>query len=259
MRLSDCKDDLSGTIDDLLSSSEYNLPLDLRNTIQYATALSPTPEMSTADAMRAIGRHLTGFGVYGAFPIIVPLHGGGGEISQAFCRTAAVNGTTYILGRDIRRISTDNANEYPVTVEFDVAETEDLATVRCKNVVRLARQSGSDCVEITRTITVVEGIFESLFVSEAQSSDAALIVIPPGTVRQEQRMPIQMIVHGGGIGECPVGQCNSLMKAILTSGVIYCSIHTSGENAVEDLNLAEKLIIQQLSGRTDGNSAVLLS
>ena len=121
--------------------------------------------MSTIDAMRAIRRHLTGFGVYGAFPIIVPLYGGGGEISQAFCRAAAVKGTTYILGRDIRRISTDNTNEHPIAIDFDVAETEDLPSVRCKNVVRLARRSLSDCVEITRTITVVEGIFESLFVS----------------------------------------------------------------------------------------------
>lgn len=207
MKFSYFKDDLSGTIDDLLSSSEYNLPLDLRNTIQYAIALSPTPEMGSSDAMLAIRRHLTGFGVYGAFPIIVPLHGGGGELSQAFCRAAAVKGTTYILGRDIQRMSTDNTNEYPVTVDFDVAKTEDLPSIQCKNVVRLARPSHSDCVEITRTITVVEGIFESLFVSETQSSDSVLIIIPPGTVRQEQQMPIQMIVHGGGIGECPVGQC----------------------------------------------------
>lgn len=207
MKFSYFKDDLSGTIDDLLSSSEYNLPLDLKNTIQYAIALSPTPEMSSSDAMLAIRRHLTGFGVYGAFPIIVPLHGGGGELSQAFCRAAAVKGTTYILGRDIQRISTDNTNEYPVTVDFDVTKTEDLPSVRCKNAVRLARRSHSDCVEITRTITIVEGIFESLFVSETQSSDSVLIIIPPGTVRQEQQMPIQMIVHGGGIGECPVGQC----------------------------------------------------
>lgn len=213
MKLCDFKDGLSGTIDDLLSSSEYNLSLDLRNAIQYAIALSPTPNMSTSDAMHAIRRHLAGFGTYGAFSIIVPLYGGGGEISQAFCRAAAIKGTTYILGRDIRRISTDNTNECPVTVYFDVAETEDLPSVRCKNVVRAAPRSLSGCVEVTRTIAVVEGVFESLFASESQSSDAALIVIPPGTVRQEQRMPIQMIVHGGGIGECPVGQCIPLRRS----------------------------------------------
>lgn len=49
------------------------------------------------------------------------------------------------------------------------------------------------------------------------------------------------------------------MKTILTSGVIYCSTHASGDSAVEDLNFAENLIIQKLSGSTnDGKSAALL-
>ena len=204
------EDELSGNLDELLSSNEYNLPLYLRNTIQYAIALASTPGMSAADAMRAIKRHLTGFGVYGGFPIIVPLHGGGGELSQAFCRSAAVKGATYILGRDIAQISTDNANVYPIKVNFNVSNTDELPSVRCKNVVRPARLLRSDCVEITRTITVVEGVFDSLFLPEAQFSDAALIVIPPETIRQEQQMPIQIIIHGGGIGECPFGQCTDI-------------------------------------------------
>jgi Rab proteins geranylgeranyltransferase component A len=197
-------------LDELLSSNEYNLPLPLRNTIQYAIALAFTPEMSAVDAMRAIKRHLTGFGVYGGFPIIVPLHGGGGELSQAFCRSAAVKGATYILGRDIAQISTDDTNVYPVKVNFNVSDTDELPSVRCKKVVRPARLSQSDCVEITRTITVVEGIFDSLFLPEAQFSDAALILIPPGTIRLEQQMPIQITIHGGGIGECPIGQCTDI-------------------------------------------------
>jgi RAB protein geranylgeranyltransferase component A len=150
---------------------------------------------------------LTGFGVYGGFPIIVPLYGGGGELSQAFCRSAAVKGATYILGRDIQHISMDLTNEYPLKVDFTVSESDELHTVRCKNVVRLADLSQSDCVEITRSIAVIEGIFDSLFVPDAQYSDAAMMIIPPETVREEQKMPIQIIVHGGGIGECPIGQC----------------------------------------------------
>jgi RAB protein geranylgeranyltransferase component A len=182
----------------------------LRNTIQYAIALSPTPEISTAEAVRAIRRHLTGFGLYGGFPIIVPLHGGGGELSQAFCRSAAVKGATYILGRDIQQVSIDNTNEYPIKVDFNVSDSDELPTVRCKKVIRPAQLSRSDSVEITCTITLVEGIFELLFLPDAQYSDAALIVIPPGTVRQQQEMPIQIIIHAGGIGECPPGQCTRL-------------------------------------------------
>ena len=163
--------------------------------------------MPASDAVRAIRRHLTGFGVYGHFPIIVPLHGGGCELSQGFCRAAAVKGATYILARDTQQISIDNENEYPIKIDFKVVETEGLPSVRCKHFVRPASVSLSECVEITHTITVVEGIFESLFPPESTHSDAALIVVPPGTLRQGQSMPIQMTFHGGGIGECPPGQC----------------------------------------------------
>lgn len=187
------------------------MPSHLRNTIQYAIALSPTAEIKATDGIRAIRRHLTGFGVYGGFPIIVPLHGGGCELSQAFCRAAAVKGATYILGRDIRNISTDNTNNYPIEVDFNVSEIDELPTVRCKNVVRLSEPAVADCVEIMRTVTVLQGVFESLFLPEAQYTDAALIVVPPGTVRPEQRSPIQIILHGGGIGECPFGQCTQIL------------------------------------------------
>ena len=204
------KDEVSGTLQDLLTSSKYNLPESLRNTIEYAIALSPTRETNAVEALSAIRRHLTGFGVYGGFPIIVPLHGGGGELSQAFCRSAAVKGATYILGREIRQVSTDDTNQdYPVNVQFNVSDAEEIPSVRCKRVVRPAQPPVSECVEITRTVVVVEGIIDELFGIDVQNSEAALIVIPPGVMTSEQ--PVQIILHGGGIGECPQGPISFVM------------------------------------------------
>ena len=194
------------TLDQLLSSPEYNLPQPLRNVIQYAIALSPTPEIPVSEALPAIKRHLTGFGVYGQFPIIVPLFGGGGELSQAFCRAAAVKGATYILDREIKQISRDTTNAYPFKVDFNVAPEDELASVRSRYVVTPAVRIG-DYVDSTRRIAVFEGVFGELFRVDGTHVDAALIVVPPGTLREEQLMPIQIIVHGGGIGECPEGQC----------------------------------------------------
>jgi len=191
-----------------LSSPEYNLPLHLRHIIQYAIALSPTPDIPASTALHAIRRHLKGFGVYGAFPLLVPLHGGGGEIAQAFCRSAAVKGATYILGRDIQQITQSEETEYPLKVDF--SEVDELPFVRAKTVVRLAPLAGEDeYVEICQSVGIVEGIFDELFGVDSMHKDAALIIIPPGTVRPEQQMPIQVIVHGGGTGECPLGQCIS--------------------------------------------------
>jgi Rab proteins geranylgeranyltransferase component A len=204
----------------LLCSNEYALPLSLRNTIQYAIALSPRPNISIPDAMRNIRRHVSGFGTYGPFPIIVPLHGGGGELCQAFCRSAAVKGATYILGRSIRGISRE-ALDKPFQVEFDVSPNDELPTIHANHIIRTARPPPENCVEITRSITIFQGIFESLFPIDALHSEAALIVVPPGTVSSEQDMPIQILVHGGGIGECPPGQCNLYSKVYLSRDNVF--------------------------------------
>jgi Rab proteins geranylgeranyltransferase component A len=262
----------SHTLEELLSRSEYSLPSSLRNIIQYAIALSSTPSIPLSPAFHAIKRHLSGFGVYGAFPIIVPLYGGGGELCQAFCRNAAVKGGTYILGRGIREcIRTEEEGEGGYKVIFDVEEGEEMSFVYCKDVVREmitegvegdgrgmeggTRERGKEGSEMTKSIVIVEGVFEGLFEEGSTFTDAAVIVIPPGTVRNEQTMPIQIILHSGGIGECPPGQCTPtsprppfLCTANSFSGIIYSSIQASGESAHEDLSLAEKLIINHVSG-----------
>jgi RAB protein geranylgeranyltransferase component A len=109
----------------------------------------------------------------------LPLHSGGGELSQAFCRSAAVKGATYILGRSIKNIAGHNS----IVVEFDV-ENDDLQTVECCQVVRLGYPAVEDSVEIPRSLIVVEGL-DRLFGDKSGHPDAVLIVIPPKTVREE--------------------------------------------------------------------------
>lgn len=233
------------SLDDLLKSPEYHLPQTLRNAIQYAIALSPTPGIGQKEAFKAIQRHVAGFGVYGPFPLIVPLHGGGGELSQAFCRTAAVNGATYILNRKIRGVRKDEG-EYPFDVTFDVEEGEALGRVRCRHLVRAARERSSrDTVEITKRVCIVagggnNGVFDELFSSDAQFKDAALVIVPPHALNVEQDVPIQIILHGGGIGECPMGQW-----------IIYSSIRQSGASALDNLVLAEDKLLACLSSADD--------
>lgn len=48
-------------------------------------------------------------GRYGPSPFLVGHYGGVGEISQGFCRAAAVNGAVYILGRDIVSVNVNSA------------------------------------------------------------------------------------------------------------------------------------------------------
>jgi Rab proteins geranylgeranyltransferase component A len=143
-------------------------------------------------------------GLYGTFSIIAPLHGGGGELSQAFCRAAAVKGSTYILSRTVKEI-TFSEDEYPITIHFDVTDTEDLSVAQCRTVVRPATPSMSECVRIVKRCTIVDGILDALFPQDSINCGAGLIVFPPEIVGFEE--PVQVMVHGGGIGECPPNQC----------------------------------------------------
>jgi len=111
---------------------------------------------------------------------------------------------------------------------FEVEEGDELPFVYCKHVVRemdmgvrehVGEQEGAreGEQEETRSIGIVEGVFEGLF-KETGYNDAALIIVPPETVRKEQTMPIQIIIHGGGIGECPPGQCTPLSLSPVGGG-----------------------------------------
>jgi Rab proteins geranylgeranyltransferase component A len=196
---------------------EYNLPVRLRNTVQYAIAMSPTSEISASEAIPAIQRHLKGFGMYGNFPLLVPLHGGGGELAQAFSRSAAVKGATYILGRDISQISESEDPEYPVRVEFK--DAEDLPVVQCKTVITTSKPLPSGSVETCHSVAVIDGVLDNLFAEGSMYKDAAIVIIPPGVVRHEQDMPIQVIIHGGGTGECPGGQCIAFINKLTCQGL----------------------------------------
>ncbi len=102
----------------------FSLPQELVTVITYALAHSCTPagisfhrQLSihftksaaepTISVLPRIQRYLRSMGRYGSSPFLVAQYGGVGEISQGFCRAAAVNGAVYILGREITSITAD--------------------------------------------------------------------------------------------------------------------------------------------------------
>lgn len=60
---------------------------------------------TTLPALLRIRKYLRSAGRYGASSFLVGHYGGTGEIAQGFCRTAAVAGGIYILGRRISAIT----------------------------------------------------------------------------------------------------------------------------------------------------------
>jgi RAB protein geranylgeranyltransferase component A len=80
-------------------TQHYKLSPKLRSIVRYALAWE-TKDSSTslAQGMSMLRQHLQALGRYGTTAFLVPMYGSG-ELSQAFCRSAAVFGATYLLRR----------------------------------------------------------------------------------------------------------------------------------------------------------------
>ncbi|KAJ7077916.1 FAD/NAD(P)-binding domain-containing protein [Mycena belliarum] len=82
----------------------FSLNVQMTNAIAYALAYCLSPTDPTLPALHRLRRYLRSTGRYGANPFLVGHYGSTGEIAQGFCRTAAVSGAVYILGREIEGV-----------------------------------------------------------------------------------------------------------------------------------------------------------
>mmetsp|Transcript_13229 Transcript_13229/g.29077 ORF Transcript_13229/g.29077 Transcript_13229/m.29077 type:complete len:484 (-) Transcript_13229:40-1491(-) len=70
-----------------------------------------TPSSSSLrDGMLRLCRHMQALGRFGSTAFLVPLYGSG-ELSQAFCRSAAVYGATYLLRRSLKGVTLEKEND----------------------------------------------------------------------------------------------------------------------------------------------------
>ncbi|KAG8891648.1 Rab proteins geranylgeranyltransferase component A, partial [Tulasnella sp. 417] len=93
--------------------SKFSLPKSIASAISFATAHCSHIADKAVPALQRLQRYLRANGRYGNSPFLIGHYGGAGEISQGFCRTAAVQGATYILGRKIEGVT--HVPEAPTT------------------------------------------------------------------------------------------------------------------------------------------------
>lgn len=86
----------------------FSLDQRTTNALAYALAFCVSASDPTLPALQRVRRYLRSAGRYGASPFLVGHYGGVGEIAQGFCRTAAVSGAIYILGRRISSMITQD-------------------------------------------------------------------------------------------------------------------------------------------------------
>ncbi|KAI0765549.1 GDP dissociation inhibitor-domain-containing protein, partial [Irpex lacteus] len=106
--------------------TKFSLDPEAVQVIVYALAFCINSADSTLPALQRVRRYLRSTGRYGPSSFLVGHYGGLGEIAQGFCRTSAVGGTTYILGRRILSIAPRHLSEQ---LRCDVL-VEDQTTLR---------------------------------------------------------------------------------------------------------------------------------
>lgn len=202
------KDNAQVPIDEFLAQ-QFHLEPPQISELTYSIGLCSKSKTRTPEALSRIKRFLVSFDVYGNFPVMVLKYGGPGEISQGFCRSAAVAGTVYKLNTSL--------------VDFDpqlkVAKFNDGSHVRIKEKVvisptqipkflqssytELTNKLNLKTYDVTRLISIVKRDCNE-WMSEHESS--AIVVFPPKSLPTENNESVQVIIQNGKSGVCPDGQ-----------------------------------------------------
>jgi hypothetical protein len=187
-------------------------------------------------------QYLRSTGRYGPSPFILAHYGGAGEISQGFCRTAAVAGGVYILGRGIERLQTYTSSssaqrfglrmtDFPEDLTSDVLissqdfisyfpqdwtcdesllpSQEPTVIVRCVSVIDRLVLFGIGTPTPTPETEQEE---ETEYQQEEQDMDTGVLIFPPKTVLESIDSAATVLVTGEGSMSCPTGKCTSCLK-----------------------------------------------
>lgn len=201
---------------------KFNLLKPQCNEIVFSIGLASTPNILTPEGLSRVKRYISSFDVYGDFPLMYSKYGGPGEISQGFCRSAAVAGATY-------KLATRLSSFDPLT---KIAKFSDGSKVKVnEKIVCSPSQAPQDSklvpgqkYEITRLTAVVKKSCKE-WMSNRESS--CLVIFPSMSLPTSNEYPVQVIIMGEGAGVCPSGQ-----------SIWYLSTVERGERARSDLEAA---------------------
>lgn len=188
-------------------AKNFNLEPPQINELIYSIGLNSKASTNTPAAVARIKRFLMSFDVYGSFPVLVSKYGGPGEISQGFCRSAAVADTTYKLNTtlvdfdpQLKIAKFNDGSHIKVNEKIIVAPTQ---------IPKFLQSNYHEITEslplynITRLITVVKKDCKE-WMSDNESS--AIVVFPPKSLPTNNNQCVQVIIQNGGTGICPEGQ-----------------------------------------------------
>ncbi|KAF7331573.1 hypothetical protein MKEN_00036700 [Mycena kentingensis (nom. inval.)] len=208
--------------------SVFSLNEEMTNAIAYALAYCLSPNDATLPALHRLRRYLRSSGRYGASPFLVGHYGSSGEIAQGFCRTAAVSGGVYILGRKIESIDstqpathTIRLEEFPepITASLFISSSRPGATlIPPPTELSAPFSSSSPAYTVARCIAIVdkpilfnaapEPSEEDAYPTEPVATDTGVIVFPPSSLPEggSTTASATVLISGEGTMSCPKGK-----------------------------------------------------
>lgn len=188
-------------------TKSFNLETSQINELVYSIGLCINESTKTPEALARIKRYLVSFNVYGNFPVLVLKYGGPGEISQGFCRSAAVGGTTYKL----------NTSLTDYDPQQKVAKFDDKSSIRINEkliisptqIPKFLQTSYNEITEslqlkqFSRLVVVVKKDCKEWMANQESS---AVVVFPPNSLPTNNATSIQALIQNGHSGVCPIGQ-----------------------------------------------------
>ena len=241
--LEQCIEDGNMTFDDFLST-KYKLSDKLRDIVRYALAWEVSKDStSLARGMSTLRQHLQALGRYGTTAFLFPMYGSG-ELSQAFCRSAAVFGATYLLRRAPLAIQCstlvddDKDNTKTVegvllsgdTVDNDVTETNN-KVIKCSQVVlpvnALPAEYLPPSLKVQRTVRRI-CILNGQIISSESGEQRHVVFIPPNTI--DNSYAIHGVLLDNSVSVTPKG-C-TLLHLTTTSA--------EGEDPADVVSILEK-------------------
>ncbi|CEP64887.1 GTPase-activating protein MRS6 LALA0_S14e01508g [Lachancea lanzarotensis] len=211
----------------------------------FSIGLCYNIDVKTPEALQRIRRYLTSFDVYGPFPVLYSKYGGPGELSQGFCRSAAVAGATYKLNESMISYNPDSRIAvFSDGSKVSVTEKVVIAPTQCpKNSGNVPEQK----YEVQRLTCVVDKTCSEWF---TEGENAAVVVFPPDSLKSGNRQAVQVLIMGSGSDVCPAG-----------TSVWYLSTTESGVRGEMDLDAAlgalEESIMRESSADPENDQGIL--
>lgn len=205
----------------------------------FSIGLCYNMETKTPEALQRIRRYLSSFDVYGPFSVLYSKYGGPGELSQGFCRSAAVAGATYKLDETLT--SYDPNTKIAVFGDGSQVYVTEKVVVSPSQAPRDSQSMPKQKYEVHRLTCIVERSCDQWF-SEGES--AAVVVFPPGSLKTNNSEVVQAFILGSRSEICPKG-----------TSAWYLSTVQQGPRAEMDLDAAleamEASLIRESSTELD--------